>query len=75
MGDIVKNTVPQLVFGHSLHNPLGAEIHFALRDHGPASEAPELLEQPFTVGSGGCSNFGGSGEYECADIQVAIFGR
>ena len=64
-----------MVFGNGLHNPLGAEVHFALRDHGPANSDPALLDAQLNVGNGGCSNFGGSGDYACRDFQLAIFGQ
>lgn len=74
-GSIAKNTAPQVVFGNGLNNPLGAEIHFALRDHGPASADPVTLNAQLTSGIGGCRNFGGTGTYLCRDFQIALFGR
>ena len=73
-GAIAINTAPQVVFGNGLHAPMMAEIHFALRDHGPASDDPDLLNQQLTVGAGGCSNFGGTGDYLCNDIHLSLMG-
>ena len=74
-GQMDINTSPNVVFGNGLHNPLGAEIHFLLRDHGPASDDPAVLQEQLTMGAGGCTNFGGTGDYLCTDFQVAMLGQ
>lgn len=69
-----------VLFGHGLHNPLGAEIHFVLRDHGPPQEGLEE-EQTSTI-NGGCDpatheglpvfgpGWGTPGDYACHDPQA-----
>ena len=74
VGSIMKGTAPQVVFGNGLNDPMNAEIHFALRDHGPASSDPATLDMQLNVGNGGCLNFGGSGDYPCVDFQLALMG-
>lgn len=68
-----------VLLGHGLHNPMGAEIHFVLRDHGPAQEGLEE-EQTSTI-NGGCDpatheglpvfapGWGTPGNYACYDPQ------
>ena len=47
----------------------GAEIHLVIRDHGPASPDPVILQQQLTSFPGGCALS------PCANIQAAIFQR
>ena len=56
--------------GNGLVNPLGAEIHIALRSHGPASADPAVLAQQLSMFNGGCP--GGVG---CATFAASIFQR
>lgn len=44
-----------------------ATIHLVIRDHGPASSDPLILEQQLTTFPGGCSI------YNCANVQAAVF--
>ena len=44
-----------------------AQIHLVIRDHGPASVDPMILEQQLSSFGGGCS------VNQCANVQVAIF--
>jgi hypothetical protein len=53
------------LFGPGLTNPLGAEIHFIVRTHGPA--VPEFVEEMIHTVDGGCQ-FGA-----CEDLQAAAF--
>jgi hypothetical protein len=46
----------------------GAEIHLVIRDHGPASTDPVILQQQLTSFPGGCT-----ATNPCANIQAAIF--
>lgn len=50
-------------------DPKGAEIHLVIRDHGPASSDPAILQQQLTSFPGGCALF------PCANVQAAIFQR
>lgn len=53
--------------GPGLLNPMRAEIHLALRTHGPAmTDNPELLRQQLTTFNGGCP------PNTCANIQDSI---
>ncbi|MDJ0944676.1 MAG: hypothetical protein QNJ30_14515 [Kiloniellales bacterium] len=49
-------------------NPIrpNAEIHIVLRDHGPASDDPEVLEAQLTQFNGGCP------PYSCANVQASV---
>jgi hypothetical protein len=47
----------------------GAEIHLVVRDHGPASSDPVILQQQLTSFPGGCALS------PCANVQAAIFQR
>lgn len=59
--------------GPGLTNPLGAEIHFVVRDHGPVQ--PGLLGEQLQTFGGGCNNApdgpGEPGNFACADLQFA----
>jgi len=67
-----------VLLGHGLHNPMGAEIHFVLRDHGPDQEGVE--DETSTI-NGGCDpathqglpvfapGWGTPGDYACYDPQ------
>jgi hypothetical protein len=48
----------------------GAEIHFVIRDHGPASSDPQILQQQLNRFPGGCTV-----SNPCANVQAAIFQR
>ncbi len=55
-----------------LLNPRTAEIHFILRDHGPAIEG--LVYEQITTADAGCNNFGSrAGDYTCVDVQAGFF--
>ena len=68
----------QTFFGPGLLNAQGAEIHYILRDHGPASSDPDLLQKQLTTKWGGCDsgNVGGPDPvpadriYPCYDPQA-----
>ncbi len=49
-------------------NPIepNAEIHLVLRDHGPASDDPEILEAQLTQFNGGCP------PYSCDNVQASV---
>jgi hypothetical protein len=69
-----EDTTYVLGDGPGLTNPLGAEIHFVVRTHGPA--VPGLVgEQVLTFG-GGCNNApegtGAPGDFACTDLQFAM---
>ena len=70
-GRLHLNDASGAVFGSGLHNPHGAEIHYVLRDHGPALK--DIVREQITTGNGGCSNFGGGGDYVCVDFQIAFY--
>lgn len=63
-----------VLMGGGLTNPLGADVHLVVRDHGPADGA--LLGDQLSTFGGGCSNApegtGTAGDYECNDIQFAV---
>lgn len=48
----------------------GAEIHLVIRDHGPASSDPDILQQQLNSFPGGCTV-----SNPCANVQAAIFQR
>jgi hypothetical protein len=52
---------------NGLVNPLRAEVHLVLRDHGVASSDPAILQQQLSMFNGGCP--GGMG---CMNVQVSI---
>jgi hypothetical protein len=55
-----------------LFNPRTAEVHFLLRDHGPA--IPGLVYEQITTPGAGCNNFPpATGDYTCADVQAGFF--
>jgi hypothetical protein len=55
-----------------LLNPRTAEIHFVLRDHGPA--IPGMVNEQISTPGAACNNFPpGTGDYPCEDLQVGIF--
>lgn len=47
-----------------------AEIHLVIRDHGPASSDPTILQQQLSSFPGGCTV-----SNPCANVQAAIFQR
>lgn len=59
--------------GPGLTNPLGAEIHFVVRDHGPMQTG--LLGEQLTTFGGGCNNApegpGEPGDFACVNLQFA----
>jgi hypothetical protein len=66
---IVEGEAPgQVLFGPMLTDSENAEVHLIVRDHGPASGDPEVLEAQLSTVGGGC------GEYPCEDVQVAVLG-
>lgn len=56
----------QVLFGNGLTDAMGAEIHVVIRDHGPASDDPETLEEQITTFGGGCDVF------PCVDVQFSV---
>ncbi|MDX1615106.1 MAG: protein kinase [Candidatus Promineifilaceae bacterium] len=55
-----------------LLNPRTAEVHFILRDHGPA--IPEIVFEQITTAGAGCNNFPPrTGDYTCIDVQAGFF--
>jgi hypothetical protein len=52
------------IMGTGLHDATGADIHFVVRDHGPASSDPEILYQQ-THTFGACNP-------DCADVQSSV---
>jgi hypothetical protein len=48
----------------------GAQIHLVIRDHGPASSDPAILQQQLSSFPGGCTV-----ATSCANVQAAIFQR
>ena len=60
----------------ALSNPLGAEIHLVVQDHGPALTGADLVEQTTTF-EGGCGNgMPPTSEADgdtCVDVQVVGF--
>lgn len=56
-------------FGPGLMNPLGAEIHFVLRTHGPVQD--DVLEEQLNSLNGGCGPE--PSPEPCRDIQFAVF--
>lgn len=75
---VVDEDCSGVLAGHGLHNPLEAEIHFVLRDHGPDQE--EVDDETSTI-NGGCDpatheglpifgpGWGTPGTYACFDPQ------
>lgn len=75
---VVDEKCSGVLLGHGLHDPLGAEIHFVLRDHGPDQEG---IEDETTTINGGCDplthvglpvfgpGWGTPGNYPCVDPQ------
>lgn len=65
----------RLLLGPGLLNP-NAEAHFIVRDHGPASDDPVMLESQTGTVNGGCTSgdplglLGLPGDYECFDPQA-----
>ena len=68
----------QVIFGPGLTDPMDAELHVVIRNHGPTSADPaELLEQTSIV-QGGCTEESsvtgtGTGTFTCWDPYVGIF--
>lgn len=62
-----------LMMGDGLTNPLGADVHVVLRDHGPV--VGDLLADQLTTFGGGCNNApegtGTPGDYACQGIQFS----
>jgi len=59
------------LFGPGLHNPMTAEVHIIIRDHGPASPDPEILAEQLMEPWGGCPD--PLDRSPCEDIQVVFF--
>jgi len=70
----VGDTSDLLVDGPGLTNPLGADVHLVLRDHGPVQDGLFIDE----VGSygGGCTeapeDTGTLGDFVCHEVQFAV---
>lgn len=62
----VGETEGEVLFGPGLLDA-GTEIHFVIRNHGPASSDPDELEAQTTTFEGGCDVF------DCYDPQAGIF--
>lgn len=62
LGDVTRAHVA----GPGLLDPRRAEIHLAIRTHGPASSDPAVLTQQFTTFNGGCP------PNTCATVQAAV---
>lgn len=66
----------QVLFGPGLTDSRTTEIHFVVRDHGPASDDATTRTAQLTTFEGGCtpeSSFGlGSGSYACVDPQASV---
>jgi hypothetical protein len=64
-----------VVAGPGLTNPLGADVHLVVRDHGPVQEGL-FAEQVSTFG-GGCTEApegtGTLGDFACYDAQFSFF--
>lgn len=60
--------------GEGLTNPMGADIHLIVRDHGPI--IPELLHEQISTFGGGCINAppgtGKPGPNTCEDLQFSV---
>lgn len=78
-GMISNDSDDQVFFGPQLANPMGAEIHFVVRDHGAPQDGLEY-KQSSTFG-GGCDNVPAGhpgyiaavvGTYACEDVQFVI---
>ena len=66
-GHIHEDVAPgEVLFGELLTDAENAEIHFIVRDHGPASDDPATLEAQLTTVGGGC------GDFDCDDPQASI---
>jgi hypothetical protein len=63
-GSLRVNDPTGAIMGTGLKNPAGADVHFVVRDHGVASDDPELLYQQ-THTFGGCNP-------DCADVQTSV---
>jgi hypothetical protein len=63
-GSLQVNDPTGAIMGTGLKNPSGADVHFVVRDHGPASADPEILYQQ-THTFGGCNP-------DCADVQTSV---
>jgi hypothetical protein len=57
----------QLLVGSGITNPLGAEVHLLVEDHGPASSDPETLYLETHDDGGGCP------PNTCTLVQDATF--
>jgi hypothetical protein len=68
----------RVLLGPGLLEPKGAEVHIMVRDHGPASKDPKMLEQQTGTVDGNCNNpampptglWGEAGDYACQDVQT-----
>ncbi len=69
----VGDTSDLLIAGPGLSNPLGADVHLVVRDHGPV-QAGLFVDQLGSV-SGGCTegpeDTGTLGDFVCVDVQFA----
>ena len=63
----------QVELGNGLLNPLTAEVWNVVRDHGPASSDPALLNAQLTTFNGGCTLTPADGLFPCRDEQLAVF--
>ena len=65
---------PRRIEGPGLTNPLGADVHLVLRDHGPV-QSGNFVDQLSTYG-GGCTEApdgtGTLGDFVCTQPQFAV---
>jgi hypothetical protein len=82
--ELAAGDVPNPWYGNGFNNPLGAEIHIVINDHGP--EIPELSDNMLNTYRGGCTDEslpgafpdtakadGEPGPNTCRLVQNAIF--
>lgn len=69
------DTAHVVVDGPGLTNPLGADVHLVVRDHGPVQAG--LLGEALSTFGGGCTEApegtGTLGDFACYDAQFAFF--
>lgn len=74
--------LPGAWFGHGLKEPMTAEIHLVVRDHGPVDQIQDVIDA-ITTHNGACTadsapdfegaQLGKVGGYKCHNVQDAIF--
>lgn len=65
----IGDTTDDVVFGQGLADPMGAEVHFIVRTHGPA--IPDLINEQLLTAWGGCPD--PTDRSPCDDVQTAVF--